>query len=553
MVRTSGKGFQTRLTRLMEREPALSRAEAIRRVVDSYKSKDPELRQRQLSGLIPGCTQAKRQGKQKGRSASGNTGTKHRTAQDLAGVNIIDFAEDHLGLNLYPAQKTILKAVYGLKLTADEFEIYRTMTDLDHQHGLGEEAVEILLNCGARGGKSTLASVIALFEAIVKGEHWRQYLQPGEAGHAVIIATRQQQAEAIIQANAARYLLNSDGLADWIVDEPLRAELRLRNGHKIISLPCNSTAGRGLPIFFLAFDEAAHFRIEGIKADFEIYNSLSPRLAQFSGGKTGFFSTPAARQGQHWEWYHEGFMIPGRATFQVTSKLMNPTLDDAFLERQKARDIDNYRREFEAEFAERVAAYLPSEKIDAASTVIGDVPPQYGKRYHLGIDQSGLSGRDRFAAAVSHKENDQIIIDSVRSWDSVDADEILMGIKQLKDSYRIHSAIIDRYAGGWVRSALEKLGLRVETRETLPVIYSNFKSLLLAGRLQLHDNHELRNGLINTVGYYGKNNSLSIGHERGASGHADLADAVATATWAASRQREQGFSFNVLRGILTGR
>jgi len=54
---------------------------------------------------------------------------------------------------------------------------------------------------------------------------------------------------------------------------------------------------------------------------------------------------------------------------------------------------------------------------------------------------------------------------------------------------------------------------------------------LIAGKLQLPDNPDLKKALQNTQAFYGKNNALSIAHQRSAAGHADLADAVATAVW----------------------
>lgn len=69
----------------------------------------------------------------------------------------------------------------------------------------------------------------------------------------------------------------------------------------------------------------------------------------------------------------------------------------------------------------------------------------------------------------------------------------------------------------------------------------NLKSQLIAGRLRLPVNPELREGLASTQAFYGRNNSLSIAHERSAlAGHGDLADAVATAVWAASKGEQDG-------------
>jgi hypothetical protein len=68
----------------------------------------------------------------------------------------------------------------------------------------------------------------------------------------------------------------------------------------------------------------------------------------------------------------------------------------------------------------------------------------------------------------------------------------------------------------------------------LAVVYSNLKSLVNSDDLYLQDDIALRDGLANTMAVYGKNNALSIYHERTNDGHSDLADAVARAIYQAS-------------------
>jgi len=95
---------------------------------------------------------------------------------------------------------------------------------------------------------------------------------------------------------------------------------------------------------------------------------------------------------------------------------------------------------------------------------------------------------------------------------------------------------IDRYAKGWVSQALNKLGLQVEIRPSLPEIYTNLKSLLIAQKVRLPDVPDLRKALQNTQAFYGRNNALSIAHQRSASGHSDLADACASSIWVVSSE-----------------
>ena len=229
-----------------------------------------------------------------------------------------------------------------------------------------------------------------------------------------------------------------------------------------------------------------------------------------------------------WKFFEQGFKVPGRLTAQGPSLFINPLVDRKFLEKEKKRDIDNYNREFEAQFAEKVEAFLSYDIVINSLKLAGDVPYNDKHNYMAGIDASGLAGRDRFAFAIGHKEDKNIFIDKSITWDIKDPDVIMADIEELAKIYHITRVDIDRYAKGWVQHSLEKIGLEVEIRPLMAEIYTNLKSLAIGNRLYLPDNEGLKKSMLNVQGYYGKNNSLSIAHERNNEGHADLLDAITT-------------------------
>lgn len=485
----------------------------------SFIAKDPEARAKQLANLkrgkIPGALPA-----------------IIKKAKKLQDLNIIEFATGENWLNLSfkerPGQACILKVIYGLKLTEEELKIYRKITKNRKEFEAGIEKEEAVLVLGARSGKSLLASVIALYEGT--RDKWGKYLNRGESGYIEVISTRQKQSEAIIGANCLRLMENSYNLRGLIKDST-QSELTLKNNMKIISLPCNTTAGRGLPVACLIFDEIGHFYIEGKKADETIFNALRPRQAQFPGAKLILLSTPAAKQGLLWNFYDQGFKISSRLTANAETLFMNPLVDRKFLEKEKARDIDNYLREFMAQFAEKVEAFLSYDLVAGALKLAGDLPYKEGYRYYAGIDASGLAGRDKFSLAIAHKQGLDVYIDKVVSWNLKNPDPIMIDIKELAGIYHINNVSIDRYARGWVLAALRKIGLFVNTRPSLAEIYVNIKSLMLGNRLFLPDNKAIKKAFLNTSAYYGRNNALSIAHERNAEGHSDEADAISTAVF----------------------
>ncbi|MBA7629808.1 hypothetical protein ES703_37312 [subsurface metagenome] len=462
----------------------------------------------------------------------------------LQEVNIIEFATDPDYLNLSfkkrPAQEVILRSLYGLPLSVKQLYLLYKLTKNRKEFEAGIEKEEAILVLGARSGKSLLASIIALYEATRK--KWSEYLNRGESGYIEVISTRQKQSEQIIGANCLRLMENSNNLKEYVRDHT-QSELILKNNMRILSLPCNSTAGRGLPIVCLIFDEIGHFYTEGVRADETIFNALRPRQAQFPGAKLILISTPSAKQGLLWNFFDGGFKVPDRLTAQAETLFMNPLVDQKFLQKEKKRDIDNYRREFLAEFAEKVEAFLSYELVVSALKLAGDLPYKAEYQYSAGIDASGLAGRDKFALAITHKQDNKVYVDKVVTWDLRDPDPIMKDIRELAGIYHINKASIDKYAKGWVQNALEKIGLEVNIRPSLAEIYVNIKSLMLGNRLFLPDNQGIKRAFLNTQAYYGRNNALSIAHERDSEGHSDEADAISTSAFDAIKEESTPYFY----------
>jgi len=460
--------------------------------------------------------------------------------KNLKDLNIIQFAENPVVLGLSFAkrkpQKVILKVLYGLPLNKKELEIFNTLTKNKGVYKPGMEKTEAVMCLGARAGKSFIASICALYEATVgwMNKPWKETLSVGEYVYVCIVATRELQARKIIQENCLRMLERSPMLKG-LIKKSTDLEITLRNYVKIISGPCNSTALRGLPIIVLIMDEIAFFRLEGVKADETIFNSLRPRMAQFVGNKLFLISTAGAKQGLFFSFFDEGFNVQDRLTCQAPTDFVNPLIPKAFLEKEKARDIDNFMREYEAIFAERMESFFPFDMLNECFILIGDQKYISSFTYNLGVDASGLAGRDLFGLAVSHRQGPKIIIDYAKSFNTKNLDIIVNEIKDLKKNYNLGIAVIDRFSKGFVRAILQKLGLVVVIRPSLADIYINAKSLAISGNLSLPINNELKKGLLSTQAFYSKSNSLTIGHPRDSTGHSDLADAVITSTFQSSR------------------
>lgn len=508
-----------------------------KRTAESYQGKTKEALARQRANL--------KQNREKDLEALKKEAAKFiDQKKKLKDQDIIQFAENPVILGLSfkkrPAQKVILKVLYGLPLNKKEIEIFKILTKGKIEYTPGTEKTEAILALGARSGKSFIASICALYEATVGwlNKDWRNTISPGENIYICIVATRELQARQIIQTNCLRMIKRSPMLKNYL-KKATDLEITLKNNVKIISGPCNSTALRGLPIVVLILDEIAFYRMEGPKADEAIFNSLRPRQAQFTGNKLFMISTAGSKQGLFFEFFNEGFDVPDRLTCQASSDFVNPLIPKEFLEKERKRDIDNYMREYEAIFAERMEAFFSYDMLNECFILPGDQKYIPSFTYNLGIDASGLAGRDLFGLGISHRQGQKIIIDYAKSFNTRNLDIIIDEIKTLKKNYNLRISVIDKFAKGFVRALLQKIGLVVVIRPSLADIYVNAKSLAISGNLSLPINPELKKGLLSTQAFYSKSNSLTIGHPRDSTGHSDLADAVITSVFQSSRITEQ--------------
>ena len=100
---------------------------------------------------------------------------------------IIEFVEDEnlLALSISPAQRTLLKSIYGLALTAEELDLWRRCTGRETYPG--KAFAEVCVVAGARSGKdSRIAAPVAIYEALFGGHE--KHLAPGERAVIPIVA-----------------------------------------------------------------------------------------------------------------------------------------------------------------------------------------------------------------------------------------------------------------------------------------------------------------------------------------------------------------------------
>ncbi len=250
---------------------------------------------------------------------------------------IVAFARDELGLILTPGQAEMVS----------EFEA-----------GGYSEAV---WKCGRRGGKSTLADVLVLYDAIAR-DHLREHLLPDEPRVAGIVAQNQERARRHI-ARCRAWVKRNPHLKKMLVKDEVDG-LAFRNGSVIVAFPCSSRALRGDAWSVCILDELAHFvdTSDGPASAERIYEAASPALAQFAdAGWMISISTPGWQSGQFFSLVGqaESGHYPAMHYASKTSSEMNPNLSAKWLAEPERKDPDLYRREYLAQFT-AAGAFLDS-------------------------------------------------------------------------------------------------------------------------------------------------------------------------------------------------
>ena len=491
----------------------------------------------------------------------------HALLPEVQDMDIITFANKILGVSFEarPAQELVLRLMYGLPIPEGIVEVYVEKPSVDGALVLERQRMtwmelytlitgntevfepltekdEGVFRVGRRGGKSFMTSIIIDYEST--REHWRRYLNRDEIGWAIITATRQSQAENILLDTCHNLFMNSKLRFKYIVDDKTRDKVVLKNGYRIAAYPCSSNAGLGLAAFIHAFDELAYYGVTGPKSDEKVVDALTPAQSQFSAHhpKTLMISTPAGKQGLFYKTCDEGTRVPGRLTVCAPSWVFNPPNaygdpEYRYLRRKHKQNPEGFDMWFRANFAEILEALIRPEDVDAVSVLSGELPYKSGKFYCWGADQSGLTGNDKFAFAIGHKEVDRgvIVTDLVRSWSTRDGDAIIAELKGLCRRYHLGQGFIDRYAKGWVIQAMQKAGLLPEVGPPAVEVWLNLKSIVVAEKIELPQRTPLTDAIKRTQGFYTKANNMSIVHERDDEGHGDEADALARMVMALSR------------------
>ncbi len=456
-------------------------------------------------------------------------------------MTIVEYMEDPYrfgkvfkDLSSWSNWMVFLKALYSLPMSEDELDIYRYFTGRTTPPS--EPFEESWICSGRRSGKSSIASVIAVFEALQGG--WKERLSGGETPYIFCMANDKDQAKLIW--DYIRHLLQM--AASPQIKREAAGQLDLVNGTSIIVKAGSLRSLRGYTLALAIIDECAFFyQEEGRYANplEEIVTALEPALIQAKGkspaAKIIGLSTPYTRSGLLWEKVQEnlGNDSSDVLVWKSSTLDMNPSFSRKKIEKAVEKN-PKMRSEYFAEFREDISTLLDPSLLDSAMGGEGSrhLPLMYDptKRYYAFLDPS--SGRqDSFAMAIGFREgySDQIVVARYQERTSpCDVAKVADEYADILKGYGLNRAISDRHASGWVETAFKKRHIDIEfTNQNKSDLYLEFAGLLATGRLWLPYSDRLRSQFLGLERRLEKSGLEKVDHSPFGGPGDDVANAVA--------------------------
>jgi hypothetical protein len=216
-----------------------------------------------------------------------------------------------------------------------------------------------------------------------------------------------------------------------------------------------------------------------------------------------------------------------------TTAEMNPTMDLAVIAEAREDDPAAAAAEYDAQFRDDIAAFVPREVVDAC-IVSGrfELPPAPGTSYVARVDPSGGSS-DSFTLSISHRDTgdfrQNVVIDAIREWrPPFSPESIVHECTKVLKPYGINRVTGDRYAGEWPREQFRKHGVEYLVGDkSASELYVEFLPMLNSGKVELLDNSRLIAQLCGLERRTARAGRDSIDHAPGS--HDDVSNAVAGA------------------------
>jgi len=295
-------------------------------------------------------------------------------------INSIDFTKEMMRIDLSPVQEFVLKCVFGeplskdkkievpdltnsrIKYTLNEIEFFDFLVDTGKTNLLEyneQERKQVILAFGRRSGKSFLSRIITYYEQYRLFQHFSpQKHYKLSLDHPIHYG--------IISINPGMSQINKDLYCESIMCSHSTLKDRIvRNNKDSMSFQTDADVFQlGIDSISTSFSSYPSLKVRGyeykmlilddIDSEYDnstIYTSIEASIGSFLDSKIIFFNTPNREEGEFWEQYNESFnKKDSTLMFNLPSAMLNPIIDNPFLEHFKANNYNGFINEFGSEF-----------------------------------------------------------------------------------------------------------------------------------------------------------------------------------------------------------
>ena len=252
--------------------------------------------------------------------------------------------------------------------------------------------------------------------------------------------------------------------------------------------------------------------------DEEVFAALRPALATFPTSKLVKISTPHVKRGV----IYQEFQERNRRDYPIwhlSSQELNPTISTEFLETERKRSPEEFKREYLAEFTDSVVSWIEPEVL-APCVIQGrkELPRVGDATYAASIDPA-FKNSD-FALAVEHRtRTGLIVLDYATVWPGskrapLPFEWVCREVADILRSYDINISQEDQYAAPAIQQEFLKLGITYRemtfVRNTRAALFNNLRHLIQQRRIALLDDPELLRQLRSLEERRGRDGNVDI-------------------------------------------
>lgn len=471
---------------------------------------------------------------------------------------------------------------------------------------------------GMTNHNSTISAMIATYETykLIRRYNPQKYYGTPESATIQIcaLATSREQA-GILYKEVRRHFNNCQFFQQYMHAEtqtqatfftPRDMEIKSNPSVRLTFYSAVAKGIRGSANIAAIMDEVAFFAHTGQSSSYEVYEALSPSLAQFSpkdptdaskpisdsDGRLILISSPYARQGLFYDQYAMALSgtpgSKGLLMIQAPTWEINPTIPFEYFEKEYDKNPIAFITEFGAEFTDKVKSWIERDE-DLLACVNPELKPalrgRAREKHYLGLDLAPRGDRtvltltkivDGIVQVVYHeqwqaktswydinphlKEPMTAYAKGLESVETLDYEQVTDWVAEVCRKFYIVEGVFDRYEGIGFEQILHKKGLTQLKMKHFSAadsseIFQAFKILMYNEMVELYDYvleddiGVVRQGyspyiqeLLELQGTARGKHLVSVEAPQVRGKHDDFADSMVRAVWLATQRLSKGKS-----------